>query len=184
MGRKQSTNITLFANAFFDLFCIVEDGRPKGPSPLEQLEAKFAYFEDNPHPGRKFADYTFPASFGDGFEDLLMAVARKVYTLIPLIAFNQDRELVYIIVSFYSQMHSRRRTSAAPAPESEEHTAPAAPTSTPEDPTTTADAPPAEPKSTMKLEEADAKKGDEDEDMEKIYLELDNDMQLEDEVDG
>jgi hypothetical protein len=183
MGRKQSTNITLFANAFFDLFCIVEDGRGvKGPSPLEQLEAKFAYFEDNPHPGRKFADYTFPASFGDGFEDLLMAVARKVYTLIPLIAFNQDRELVYIIVSFYSQMHSRRRTSAAAETEP---TPPAAPTSTPEEPPKTeADAqvdvaPAADPKSTMKLE-----KPEEDEDMEKIYLELDNDMQLEDEVDG
>ena len=108
MVRKSTI---LFANAFFDMFCNIEGGKTS-ISPIEQLRLKFTYFENNNHPGKIFSsEYNFPEIYGDRFDDIVLTVARKIYTLIPILAFTQDRELVIIIASYYDNLFKTTRTT-------------------------------------------------------------------------
>ncbi len=109
--RRQNKPLrsSMFANCFFDILCAIPDSIHENKH-IDYLHHKFDTLKNHDIRRKLFADYEFAKVYGDLFDDFLLAIARKVYSLIPILAFNPDRELILIIVLYYENIffpHSR-----------------------------------------------------------------------------
>ncbi len=109
--RRQNKPLrsSMFANCFFDILCAIPDSIHENKH-IDYLHHKFDTLKNHDIRRKLFADYEFAKVYGDLFDDFLLAIARKVYSLIPILAFNPDRELILIIVLYYENLffpHSR-----------------------------------------------------------------------------